>query len=157
MPCRPFSPQVSQPAWLVSLLFASLVLGCTPLVPPPVSSSPLPAPAIVQSDSPFQLPLAGTATLPNQQTLTFARVEQDSRCPSDVTCVWPGQAEVIVTLSQPGQPAQDLLLIQRPGDEAAAARSVNGLTVKLLDLLPYPTTGPSSPADYTVTLLVTQP
>ncbi|QKD81133.1 hypothetical protein HPC62_02135 [Thermoleptolyngbya sichuanensis A183] len=156
MPCRPLSSQVSQPAWLVSLLFASLVLGCTPLVPPPVSSSLPPAPTIVQPDSPFQLPLAGTATLPNQQTLTFVRVEQDSRCPSDVTCVWPGQAEVIVTLSQPGQPAQDLLLTQRPGDEAAA-RSVNGLTVKLIDLLPYPTTGPSSPADYTVTLLVTQP
>ncbi|WP_156435192.1 hypothetical protein [Leptolyngbya sp. O-77] len=148
---------MSKPSWLVSFLVALLVLGCTPLAPPPVSSSPLPAPETVQLDSPFHLPLAGTATLPNQRTLTFARVEQDSRCPSDVTCVWPGQAEIIVMLSQPGQPAQELLLVQRLGDESAAARSVNGLTVTLIDLTPYPTTRPSSPADYAATLLVTQP
>lgn len=148
---------MSKPSWLVSFLVALLVLGCTPLAPPPVSSRPLPAPETVQLDSPFQLPLAGTATLPNQQTLTFARVEQDSRCPSDVTCVWPGQAEVIVMLSQPGQPAQELSLIQRPGDESTAARSVSGLTVKLMDLTPYPTIGLSSPVDYTATLLITQP
>ncbi|GAB4141807.1 MAG: hypothetical protein Fur0046_17950 [Cyanobacteria bacterium J069] len=107
--------------------------------------------------TPFQLPLAGTATLPENRTLTFERVEQDSRCPTDVACGWQGQAEIVVAVSQAGQPATEISLIQRAGDEAIAMQSVEGLTVKLLELAPYPTADQPSNSSYTVTLVITQP
>jgi hypothetical protein len=33
-----------------------------------------------------------------QFTITFSNVVEDSRCPSDVTCVWAGQAKVLITI-----------------------------------------------------------
>ncbi|GAB4460773.1 MAG: hypothetical protein OHK0037_08640 [Elainellaceae cyanobacterium] len=138
------------------LLTAALILGCARLSSPP-SSSPVPLPSPVQMGSPFQLPLAGTAALPGDRTLTFARVEQDSRCPTDVTCMWPGQAEIVVTVSQPGQPSESLSLIQRPGDEAASTQPIDGMTLKLVELAPYPTTAQSPAANYTATLVLTRP
>lgn len=157
MPRRSILPLLTaRPLCLTLLpLAAALILGCARLSPPPGASSPLPSP--VQMGSPFQLPLTGTAALPGDRTLTFTRVEQDSRCPTDVTCVWPGQAEITVTISQPGQPAETLSLIQRPGDEAASAQPIDGMTIKLVDLAPYPTTAQSPAATYTATLMLTRP
>ncbi|WP_448601967.1 hypothetical protein [Thermoleptolyngbya sp.] len=84
-------------------------------------------------------------------------IRQDSRCPADVTCLWPGQAEIIVMINQPRQPAKTLSLIQRPGDEAASTQPVDGMTLRLVDLAPYPTTAQSPAENYTATLMLTRP
>ncbi|MCI0707590.1 MAG: hypothetical protein L0Y80_08925 [Ignavibacteriae bacterium] len=35
---------------------------------------------------------------PDNFVLEFSSVEQDSRCPDDVVCVWQGEAEIMLTL-----------------------------------------------------------
>lgn len=159
MPRRPLRHPLSiRRLYLAALLFAAaLSLGCARPSVPPVSSNPAPLPSPVPMNRPFQLPLAGTAALPGDRTLTFARVEQDSRCPANVACLWPGQAEIILTVSQPGQPVESLSLIQRADDEAASTQPIDGMTLRLVDLTPYPTTTQAPTTAYTATLVLTHP
>lgn len=49
----------------------------------------------ISLDIPFTLEPGQTATFaPNSSSVTFISVESDSRCPSDVQCVWAGEATV---------------------------------------------------------------
>lgn len=65
-------------------------------------------------------------------------VLEDSRCPSDVTCVWEGQAKVLVEVTQAGQETQQVELL--------FGRTINGsiyvskgYSIKGMSLTPYPT------------------
>jgi hypothetical protein len=78
-------------------------------------------------------------------------VPSDSRCPSDVTCVWAGNATVIVELSHKKSKPQRVRLNTnlKPHDVQYA-----GKTISLSDLSPYPkSTTPIAPKDYVVRLL----
>lgn len=44
----------------------------------------------------------GDTVLFEDISITFKRVIEDSRCPSDVTCVWAGQAKVLVAIKTNG-------------------------------------------------------
>lgn len=90
--------------------------------------------------------------------LRFARVASDSRCPVDVTCVWAGNAEVVVEAVARGLRGWRTLRLntnaspERPG-EAAYQR----YTVKLVELAPRPrSTGKIPAGQYTATLLVSK-
>ena len=48
----------------------------------------------------FELRPGASAILQGGLTITFDRVESDSRCPMDALCVWAGDAIVIVSLSR---------------------------------------------------------
>lgn len=72
--------------------------------------------------------------------IEFVEVKSDSRCPSDVVCVWAGEATVHIQATTQG-PAVDADLIipgttknsiQLKGDVGSA------YNLKLLDLKPYP-------------------
>jgi hypothetical protein len=53
----------------------------------------------------FDLPLGKTAALSgNGVRITFREVREDSRCPTDVTCVWEGDAKIELTISRNGAP-----------------------------------------------------
>ncbi len=86
--------------------------------------------------------------------VTFDGVLGDSRCPSDVTCVWAGEAISAVTLRQGatvlGQANLILPDVQRSTETFGAYR----VTAVRLD--PYPNTenGPIRAEDYRLTVLV---
>lgn len=73
-------------------------------------------------------------------TLTFNRVEEDSRCPTGVTCVWEGDAIVVLTIARGRQPGTVVRLHTNPSMKKQDARH-EGLTIRLVDLLPYPRAG----------------
>ncbi|HEX8691911.1 MAG TPA: hypothetical protein VF746_05810 [Longimicrobium sp.] len=105
---------------------------------------------------PFDLKAFGTATIAGEGlSIHFDGVNADSRCPSDVTCIWAGDAEVQLTLSKAGFPSQTVVLHTTLDPKSA---SYAGYTVNLQDLKPYPvSTSTIAPGDYVATLLVTKP
>jgi len=78
---------------------------------------------------------------------------QDSRCPQDAQCAWPGDVTVELILSDPsGVPEKTLLSLHatREGQEMA---SNQGYEIKLTDVQPEPAIeAPVTAADYRVTL-----
>ena len=88
--------------------------------------------------------------------VTFSSID-DSRCPTDVVCVWEGQADVELTAFFEEDDAPTIFhLISRAGYPALADTLLNGYHFQLLDVDPYPDHANSPPAaeDYTIRLLI---
>ena len=82
--------------------------------------------------------------------MTFAAAIGDSRCPSDVVCVWEGNGEVEIGISVGMGPTHALRL-----NTTVEPRSVewNDVLVTLLELMPDPLSDePIADADYSVKL-----
>lgn len=58
----------------------------------------------------FKVPLGETVQL-DDVAFSLTEILEDSRCPSDVTCVWAGRAKVIVEIEEKGKEivTQDIL------------------------------------------------
>lgn len=84
--------------------------------------------------------------------LSFAEVLEDSRCPTDVTCVWEGNGKVRIGIAMGMGPTHPLDL-NSTVDPRSADR--NGVRVTLLEITPAPiSTQPIPLEDYAVRLLV---
>ena len=88
--------------------------------------------------------------------LRFASVAEDSRCPVDVTCVWAGNAEVLVEVgAKGGRGARVLRLNTNASRQGAGEGEFRQYRVKLVGLSPQPRSGRKIAArEYTATLLV---
>lgn len=111
-------------------------------------------------DAPAEVPLEQEFTLAPGQTvevagsglrITFQRVRDDNRCPSDVVCVWAGNATV------------ELVLRRSPGDTTVAVNTLvdpravvsGALFIELVGLAPAPrSTEPTDPGQYRARLRV---
>ena len=104
----------------------------------------------------FALKAFNSATIAGEGlTVRFNGVLSDSRCPSNVQCVWAGNAEVQLILSKPGF-ASDTVMVNTGVSPQSA--TYNGYTVALQGLAPTPvSTSTIAPGDYVATLLVTKP
>jgi hypothetical protein len=84
-------------------------------------------------------------------TIAFDAVVSDSRCPLDVLCVWAGNGQLALTLTNGyGATTVDTLnttVEPRKTDFA-------GLEILLQGLAPYPTGEPIDPGDYVATFRV---
>ncbi|HSD05455.1 MAG TPA: plastocyanin/azurin family copper-binding protein [Nitrosopumilaceae archaeon] len=104
----------------------------------------------------FQLKTQQTAIIESENIqIKFLNVTEDSRCPSDVTCVWEGLVTILVNIKQNGQDLGDFKLTQRGGQEKLASQNFIGQKMDLVEVNPYPkSTEPISFSDYTATLVV---
>ena len=99
-----------------------------------------------------QISLKGT-----KLRIQFAAVSNDSRCPSDVTCVWAGNAAVRLDVSTNRSNGKSLTLNTAKVSSLATEADYRGYKVKLVDLSPYPRSDRKIAAgDYVVTLLVSK-
>lgn len=107
---------------------------------------------------PFTLRAGRQVTLKGEKlSIKFAAVTQDSRCPSDVTCVWAGNAAVRLDVSTNRKNGKSLTLNTGRSSSLAGEAEYQGYKVKLVDLGPYPRSDYRIAAgDYVVTLLVTK-
>ncbi|HEX9130183.1 MAG TPA: hypothetical protein VF850_13565 [Gemmatimonadaceae bacterium] len=101
----------------------------------------------------FSLPIGKTAVINGSGTrLTFNEVRNDSRCPADVTCVWAGDAEVVVTISRNGSPDDTRILSFIPPNNQTTS---GDLRIRLADLAPVPRQSDgNAPRAYVVQLVV---
>jgi hypothetical protein len=88
--------------------------------------------------------------------VTFTRVENDSRCPVDVVCVWEGDALVKLELSAPPQDAETREL-HTAGGAGVRETTFGQFSIELVRLLPTTHSQQPIPAqDYRVVLKVRQ-
>jgi hypothetical protein len=137
---------------LTCLVVVLTSIGCV------APSQPLPAGGVsptiqVQTGSEFDVVVNQQAIVEGTPLrIRFNGVSDDSRCPSDVQCVWAGNAVVRLSLTSTGNPdsnaALNITLDPKFADSA-------GYRVTLVGLKPYPRSGsPISAGDYVATLRV---
>jgi len=104
----------------------------------------------------FELPYGTTAVIPSENLeVTFWNIPEDSRCPTDVVCIWEGQARVVLRVNQKGETPGELELIDRAGNKELATGELGGYTFRLLGVEPYPkAAGKIQLEDYRLRLLV---
>ena len=85
----------------------------------------------------------------------FAAVVGDSRCPSDVTCIWEGDAEIEVVVTR-GDEQRSLALHTHGGAGYPSRAAAFGCALELQKLEPYPvSTREIAADDYVATLQLT--
>ena len=79
--------------------------------------------------------------------LGFEQVTQESRCPSDVVCVWEGEVTLVLGITVGDGPTVPQTINLRGG--VSAPVTIQGVTVTLFRVDPYPvSTEPHGPEDY---------
>ncbi len=109
-----------------------------------------------QLGEPFELAFGEQARFASENVVVaFSDVVQDSRCPSDVVCIWEGQATIGV-LVQVGGINPKVLSLTIGADESPSA-AVGQYMVRLVSLEPYPQSSVQTEIkDYVATLVVTK-
>jgi len=142
-------------AWLFILLTVTCVTACSN----PTGQPPKPSEqeiAAISPGVPFTLKAGQQAALNvDQVVVSFVNIPEDSRCPSDVTCVWAGQVTAVLRVVVGGQALGDKSLTQMAGQPVSVA--FNGYSLTLSAVNPYPiSTTPIKPMDYEATLILSQ-
>ena len=102
--------------------------------------------------SQFQLKPNQTASAPNNIDVKFLNVIDDSRCPSDVTCIWQGKSTIIVNVVKSGQNVGNFSLTSGLGYKNATVQILDGYFLQLTKIEPYPKSGTTiSLSDYLAT------
>ena len=103
-------------------------------------------------DFPIGLRMGETASIDSELEMTLLNVE-DSRCPSDVTCIWQGTVSAKIQL-QKG--AQDLGTYTIPMETMEDnEQTFDGYYIRLTNIEPYPVSIMSiQPTDYVLTFFV---
>jgi hypothetical protein len=112
---------------------------------------------VVRLDREFKLTAGQQVTVKGTKLrIRFVAVENDSRCPKDVTCVWAGNAAVQLQLGS-GRSSKTVTLNTSKSPSFVSETEYRGYKVKLVDLSPYPRSNRKiGRRDYTATLLVSK-
>lgn len=94
-------------------------------------------------------------------SIRFKEVVSDSRCPKDVTCIWPGEAKVRVELLQDGRVCGEEVVVVQNNNDLLYLLSKwfpgKGFSLAASGLYPYPETGGKiMPSEYRLTLKVAE-
>lgn len=124
---------------------AVLLLGACASLPPESMKTAAPGES-------FTLQILQSVRIePGGTVLQFSEVASDSRCPVDVTCVWEGNAEVVLRATGSGDDSAELRL----GTHEPRTARFGGLAIELVSVAPLPKEGLKPRlAEYEVTLRV---
>ncbi len=113
---------------------------------------------VVRLNRPFSLRTGQQVTVKGERLrIKFEAVEEDSRCPANVTCVWAGNGAVRLEFSISHRDRKSLTLNTAKSTTLVGERQYHGYKVRLLGLNPYPQSDQKIGAsDYVVTLLVSK-
>ncbi len=107
-------------------------------------------------DIEFKLRISEKAFIKDAEvTVTFIRVVEDSRCPSNVYCFWAGRAIVELSFTKNNKEIGRVNLTI-PGDEE---KEFDGYVIRLIRIEPqreYPDKMQISPSDYRITLIISK-
>jgi hypothetical protein len=80
-------------------------------------------------------------------TVKFIKVIEDSRCPKDVTCIWAGQAKVLVEVIENGKASKEVELLF-DGKKINMLSTSEGYALRGMSLSPYPVSETVGKMDY---------
>lgn len=135
------------------LIAAAFVAGCSSATTEPLSSNPAEAVVVAERGNTFELRPGQTARIGSGGLLVgFRGVGTDSRCPTDVTCVWSGDAELNLAATV-GRMAWTSLELHTDVEPRSA--TFQEYTITVVGLRPAPvSTERIRPQNYVVTLRV---
>ncbi len=141
---------------ICSVVAGFVLLGC--LSAAGGSTNAGSATQVARLGRPFKLRAGQQITLRGEKLrIRFAAVEDDSRCPRDVTCIWAGNAAVRLDVSTSRRGSKSLTLNTGKNSSLASETEYQGYKLRLVELSPYPQSDKQIAAgDYIVTLLVTR-
>ncbi|MDA1239724.1 MAG: hypothetical protein O2798_02655 [Chloroflexi bacterium] len=94
-----------------------------------------------------------SVTLADGRTIGFIEVLEDSRCPSDVTCIWMGLAVIVVDVTPAGGTSERFEFSLGTDDPTTVTGGA--LDQVTLGLDPYPvSTRPIEPGEYRLTVRI---
>ena len=112
-------------------------------------------------DNPIEVPMIGTKLALGETvqfenaTVKFIKVLEDSRCPKEVTCIWAGQARLLVEVTEKGKDSKEMeLLFDGKTDnilyeiEENEDEETEGYYLRGISLLPYPVSDTESEIEY---------
>ncbi len=92
---------------------------------------------------------------PEQLTLTFLSVSEDSRCPQGENCIWEGNGKVYLEFTPTGQTSHVVEL--NTAMSLPSEATYLGYKISLLDLQPYPSAGSTiQQSEYVATVRVSR-
>ena len=103
----------------------------------------------IKSDEPFMIKLHQTLSIDNLD-VTFWGMD-DSRCPSDVTCIWEGRASVTLHIYNQTQ-YQTITLTT--GENTTSY--VDSYEINLINIIPYPVSTKDISKDYVATISISK-
>lgn len=92
------------------------------------------------------------------RSIKFKEVVSDSRCPKDVTCIWAGEAKVLIEVFENDRFIEEKLVVINSGNIPLdfSAEDIS-YSISSLELLPYPTSqNKKSGQDYTLKIQVSE-
>ncbi|PZD77455.1 hypothetical protein [Mesonia sp. K7] len=99
--------------------------------------------------------MGDTYFLQNGYVIDFVEVTEDSRCPSDATCVWEGQARAIVMLCKDGKKVTTKELLFKGNKEEEFSHSFGKEETKITyNLMPYPKQNTLGKLDYYLEFII---
>jgi len=143
-------------AQIFLIVFGFLAITLASLEQESFAQSSAPLTIEANLDSEFLLQFNQSAEIKSEDMkITFLNVTADSRCPSDVTCIWQGQAEIELDV-QKGE-VESTVSLSIGGDSSPEESIFNPYLIQLVDLSPYPiSTKNIQPEDYTATIKITK-
>jgi hypothetical protein len=95
------------------------------------------------------------------KSIRFKEVISDSRCPKDVTCVWAGEAKVLIEIFEKGKLINEKQVVINPYtiEEIPLQFSAGGgiYSITAFKLFPYPSTASKkNTMDYTLEMQVSE-
>jgi hypothetical protein len=102
----------------------------------------------------FKLKYGQELTVEGQSLkVKFASLLQDSRCPTDVKCVWEGDAKILLRVRRGNAKKANMEL--HTNQNFAQARKYQHYVIRLVALAPYPKTRlTQKQSDYVATLII---
>ncbi|MDJ0736949.1 MAG: hypothetical protein QNJ47_23250 [Nostocaceae cyanobacterium] len=142
------------------ILLIVLMIGCrqNTSIPNSQNQNQLSNSVIVTLDSQFGLKAGQVALIESEKIkIQNLQVEEDSRCPDEVQCVWAGQVKVKLNVVKNQQDLGEFNLISRAGAENLAVKTFDGYAIKVIEVAPYPKQNQKpEQSDYIVTLVVSR-
>jgi len=86
----------------------------------------------------------------NDLDVTFSGID-DSRCPTDVTCIWEGRASITLHVFDQIQNQTITLTTDK-----IQSKNVGSYEIKLIDVLPYPVTTKDISEEYVATISISK-
>ncbi|MBW8010176.1 MAG: hypothetical protein FVQ83_02885 [Chloroflexi bacterium] len=112
----------------------------------------------VELGVPFRLTVGQSGEIQGVDTdITFTHVTSESRCPSDVQCIWAGQVAIAIEVKQGGKTLGEfeLVLGSLIEEDESPSLEIDGLIFLLIDVSPYPqSTQTIEQEDYRAELVV---
>jgi len=144
--------------FVISLILLTIfAVGCSESDKDPITNNDNESTTSADLGKQFYLKVGQIESVePGNIKVSLVKVTDDSRCPSDVTCIWAGEVKVVLNITIDGQDSgETTLTLGANNSDDQNVKNIGGYYFKVLAVNPYPvSTKIIGQSEYIVTLIV---